>query len=89
MQSWIKLWKFLDDNDDITSIQDISNRSSISYPSVLDALRMFEDVGYINIVMSTNKKTIVKTQKWVETRDNLNSLYEYIQRKESVDEKTK
>ena len=72
----MRLFMFLDENEDLESIQEISDKSGISYPSVLDAVRMFEDVSYVNVVMKKNKKCITKTQKWYEVRENLINLYD-------------
>jgi len=82
MQTWLKLWNFIDKQESFGSLQAISAESGISYPSVLDAVRMLEDVNYINVVMDKNRKTVVKTDRWFETRDNIKDLYVFLDESE-------
>ena len=82
MNMWLRIWKFLDENDDVDSLTDISRQMKISYQTLVDNLIILEDVGYINVIgVRYRRKKVVKTQKWVDTRSNIQELYDASQTK--------
>ena len=78
MQTWLKLWNFIDKQESFGSLQAISAESGISYPSLLDAIRMLERVNYIELVSVGQRKSLIKTERWFETRKYVKDLYVFL-----------
>ena len=75
MQAWMKIWRFLDENDSVDSLMEIARSLKISYPSVIEGVKVLEDVGYVNVIGNRSKRSVIKTQKFVETRNNIFELW--------------
>ena len=73
---WLRVWKFLVDNGDVDSLTEMCKNSDMSYMTILTGIRMLENVNLISVVETGRNKTVVRTQKFFDTLDNFNELYD-------------
>ena len=70
----LELFMYLDQNPECKSLKDISIKAKISYPTLLEGIKILKKTGYITTSGKREKK-IQKTQLW---HDNRHTLQKFI-----------
>lgn len=76
--AWLRVWKFLDEKQDVDSAFEICKNSDMSYTSVLKGLETLESIGLVNIRPNGKNKDIRMTQKFFSTRKTFSEVYEAV-----------